>query len=128
MASPPKVGSTSFVVAAGDYDKHAAAVAVDSKDFAAIDETSTSEDAASELEFDALNKNPFLDPDVAEHWRQVYEDAEYECRHVFDPHLTWSEEEEKTVIRKLDWRACAWAVSLTLLSGRRGGSGCGKRD
>ncbi len=109
MASPPKVGSTS-VVLAGDYDKQPA-VAVDSKDFAAIDETSTSEDAASEQEFDALKKNPFLDPDVAEHWRQVYEDAEYECRHVFDPHLTWTEEEEKVVIRKLDWRACAWAVS-----------------
>jgi hypothetical protein len=56
-------------------------------------------------------KNPFLDPDVEAHWRQVYEDSTYECRHVFDPALTWTEEEEKAIVRKLDWRVCLWAVS-----------------
>lgn len=55
-------------------------------------------------------KNPFLDPDVAEYWSNVYEKAQYECRHVFDPSLTWSEEEEKRLVRKLDWRICLWAV------------------
>ena len=59
----------------------------------------------------ALGKNPFTDETVAQHWRTVYENNKYECRHVFDPTLTWSEEEEKILIRKLDWRVCLWAVS-----------------
>ncbi|KAJ5166991.1 uncharacterized protein N7482_005772 [Penicillium canariense] len=56
--------------------------------------------------------NPFLDPDVAEYWREVYEKAQYECRHVFDPKLTWSPEEEKRLVRKLDWRICLWACVM----------------
>lgn len=56
------------------------------------------------------SKNPFLNPDIAAHWRQVYEASSYECRHKFDPNLTWTEEEEKKLIRKLDWRVCLWAV------------------
>ncbi|KAL2270510.1 hypothetical protein VTJ83DRAFT_2694 [Remersonia thermophila] len=56
--------------------------------------------------------NPFLDPDVAEHWRAVYEKAQYECRHVFDPDLTWSQEEEKDLIRNIDWRICTWACVM----------------
>jgi hypothetical protein len=55
-------------------------------------------------------KNPFLDPEVSEYWRQAYEKSQYECRHVFDPTLTWSKEEEKRLIRRLDWRICLWAV------------------
>ncbi|KAK4185064.1 major facilitator superfamily domain-containing protein [Podospora australis] len=61
---------------------------------------------------DLVGKNPFLNPAVASHWKQVYEDAQYECRHVFDPTLTWTEEEEKVVIRRLDFRACAWACVM----------------
>lgn len=56
------------------------------------------------------SKNPFLDPDVAAHWSRTYEASTYECRHRFDPSLTWTEEEEKKLIRKLDWRVCLWAV------------------
>lgn len=57
-----------------------------------------------------LGTNPFLDPNVAAHWTKVYDEAHYECRHVFDPSFTWTEEEEKRIIRKLDWRVCLWAV------------------
>uniref|UniRef100_A0A093V4F3 Putative transporter n=1 Tax=Talaromyces marneffei PM1 TaxID=1077442 RepID=A0A093V4F3_TALMA len=57
-------------------------------------------------------ENPFQDPEVAEHWRLTYEKSQYECRHVFDPSLTWSEEEEKRLIRKLDWRICLWACVM----------------
>jgi hypothetical protein len=69
--------------------------------------------AASDSDEDGneIKKNPFLDPDVAEHWSMVYEKAEYECRHVFDPSFTWTEEEEKKLVRRLDWRVCLWAVS-----------------
>ena len=59
----------------------------------------------------STEKNPFADPATAEHWREVYEKSQYECRHVYDPTLTWTEAEEKKVIRKLDWRICLWAVS-----------------
>jgi hypothetical protein len=62
------------------------------------------------------SNNPFLDPDVAEYWRTVYEKAQYECRHVFDPALTWTAEEEKAIVRKLDWRICLWAVCCGLTS------------
>lgn len=55
-------------------------------------------------------KNPFKDPVVAERWRVQYETSKYECRHLFDPVLSWTEEEEKRLVRKLDWRVCLWAV------------------
>lgn len=58
------------------------------------------------------DKNPFSNPDIAAHWRNVYEDSHYECRHVFDPALTWTEEEEKKLIRRLDWRVCLWACVM----------------
>lgn len=65
---------------------------------------------------DQFKKNPFLDPDVADHWAAVYEKSRYECRHEFDPAFTWSEEEEKKLVRRLDWRVCLWAVSCDSIS------------
>ena len=62
-----------------------------------------------------LGTNPFQDPAVAAHWTQVYDEAKYECRHIFDPSFTWTDEEEKRIIRKLDWRVCLWAVRKTLV-------------
>ncbi|KAH6636030.1 major facilitator superfamily domain-containing protein [Chaetomium tenue] len=107
MASPPEQSSPEL----GD-DKTQSIV--DTKDVAALGSSpSASEDSGSDEEFEEdLIKNPFLDPDVAAHWRKVYEDAEYESRHVFDPTLTWTEEEEKRVRRKLDWRICTWACVM----------------
>ncbi|KAH8197556.1 hypothetical protein TruAng_008292 [Truncatella angustata] len=58
------------------------------------------------------SRNPFLDPDVAAHWKSVYEASTYECRHKFDPDLKWTEEEEKKLVRKLDWRVCLWACIM----------------
>lgn len=52
----------------------------------------------------SLSSNIFADPEVRDYYKKVYEDAQYECRHVFDADATWSEEEEKRVIRKLDYR------------------------
>lgn len=60
--------------------------------------------------------NPFSDPDVAERYRLVYENAHYECRHVFDPQLTWTPEEEKQLLRRIDWRVCLWAVRIYLIN------------
>ncbi|PKY01098.1 permease of the major facilitator superfamily [Aspergillus campestris IBT 28561] len=56
--------------------------------------------------------NPFADPEVAERYIILYEKAQYECRHVFDPTLTWTPEEEKAIVRKLDWRVCLWACIM----------------
>ncbi|KAJ8070400.1 hypothetical protein OCU04_000775 [Sclerotinia nivalis] len=60
----------------------------------------------------AFAKNPFLDPDVAEHWTRIYEKSQYECRHVFDPNFSWTEEEERQLVRRLDWRVCLWACVM----------------
>jgi hypothetical protein len=34
---------------------------------------------------DSLAGNIFADPEVAAYYKDVYENAQYECRHVFDP-------------------------------------------
>ncbi|XDG05413.1 hypothetical protein ABKA04_005028 [Annulohypoxylon sp. FPYF3050] len=57
-------------------------------------------------------ENPFLDTETAEYWRQVYENCQYECRHVFNPKLEWSAKEEKELVRKLDWKVCLWACVM----------------
>ncbi|KAJ4372801.1 hypothetical protein N0V86_008167 [Didymella sp. IMI 355093] len=58
--------------------------------------------------------HPFSNPAIAQHWRDVYDKAEYEGRHRFDPEYTWTAEEE----RRLDFRITLWAwmmfVSLDL--------------
>ena len=56
--------------------------------------------------------NPFADPVVAERYALVYEKAQYECRHVFDPTLTWTAKEETALVWKLDLHVCLWAVSF----------------
>ncbi|KAF2768124.1 putative MFS transporter [Teratosphaeria nubilosa] len=70
------------------------------------------------LDSEKPKKNPFLDPKVAEHYRAIYESVQYECRHVFDPYLEWSEKDEKKLVRKLDWHvstlACFMFFALNL--------------
>ncbi|KAG5370985.1 putative transporter [Yarrowia sp. E02] len=56
--------------------------------------------------------NPFADPRVAQQFRDIYEKSEYECRHLFDPEMEWTEEEEKRVKRKLEWRVTGWACIM----------------
>lgn len=53
----------------------------------------------------------FSDPLAAEHWRSIYEKAGYENRHRFDPEFTWSAEDERRLVRKVDLRIMTWAVS-----------------
>ncbi|CAJ2508963.1 Uu.00g139890.m01.CDS01 [Anthostomella pinea] len=72
----------------------------------------TSEPTTSEEHLVLRRKNPFLDPRKAAHWKQVYDEADYECRHVFDPDLEWTEEEERRIVRRLDWRVCLWACVM----------------
>lgn len=65
-----------------------------------------------EASLGATPSNPFADPDAADHWRNVYEKAQYECRHIFDPKARWSESEEQALVRKLDWHVCLWACTM----------------
>jgi hypothetical protein len=52
----------------------------------------------------SFSDNVFEDPEVRAYYQQLYEDSKYECRHVFDATITWTPEEEKALVRKLDWR------------------------
>lgn len=54
-------------------------------------------------------KNPFSDPKVAEFYKDIYESCQYECRGAFDPELEWTPAEERRIVRKLDFRVCAFA-------------------
>ncbi|KAF5582929.1 permease [Fusarium pseudocircinatum] len=59
-------------------------------------------------------EHPFSDPEVADRWRKVYENAHYENRHRFDPSFTWTAQEEKKLVRKIDFRICLWAWVMFL--------------
>jgi len=61
---------------------------------------------------ETFDSNPFGDPEVAAHYRAIYEEARYECRDAFDPSLEWTSQEERRIVRKLDWHVCTWAVCL----------------
>ncbi|PVH17117.1 uncharacterized protein CXQ87_004678 [Candidozyma duobushaemuli] len=70
----------------------------------------------NESQADSLLSNPFKDPAVAQYYHDLYEKSQYECRSAFDPDFEWSPEEEKKVIRKLDFRvalsACVMFIAL----------------
>nr|QFR37087.1 MFS transporter [Cyberlindnera americana] len=58
------------------------------------------------------NEHIFNDPKVADYYRRVYEASNYECREKFDPEYTWTEEEERKVVWKCDWRVTFWAYIM----------------
>lgn len=74
-------------------DREGSTKVVDVKDQYHID--SGDESAASSVE------HPFTDPEIADRWRKVYEKAQYENRHRFDPSFTWTDHEEKRLLRKV---------------------------
>lgn len=76
----------------------------------------TTIESNSSFESEKYDKNPFLDPKVEEYYRDLYTKSRYESYSAFDPTFEWSEEEEKVVVRKLNWRvaftSCLLFVSL----------------
>lgn len=59
----------------------------------------------------SFEKNPFLDPVVAEHYREVYEKAQYECRSAFDPEFEWEpQEEKKLAYQKVGFSCCIYGM------------------
>ncbi|KAL4810696.1 major facilitator superfamily domain-containing protein [Aspergillus unguis] len=69
---------------------------------------SAGKDGTFEIIEEETSSNPFADAEVAERYALIYEKAQYECRHVFDPEMTWSKEEETAIVRKVDWHVCLW--------------------
>ncbi|KAH3662560.1 hypothetical protein OGAPHI_005812 [Ogataea philodendri] len=71
---------------------------------------SISEDYEAGAEHKA--KNPFADPEAAERWRKVYEASNYENLPWYDPDFTWTKEEERRLVRKLDLRIFSWVFVM----------------
>ncbi|KAI3331041.1 major facilitator superfamily domain-containing protein [Ustulina deusta] len=107
MAQPPVQASTPTT--SQPIVRSASSSSLDDKGVVSIRSSARSLPSEEDL---SLKTNPFADPRAATQWRQTYDDCEYECRHVFDATLDWTEEEEKKIIRKLDWRVCLWACIM----------------
>jgi hypothetical protein len=77
--------------------------AEDFKDVHSAGETPSDDGSGELVEGDcgSDNNHVFAEPKVAEYWKGVYEKAEYEGRHRFDPSLTWSASEEIKLKRKV---------------------------
>jgi hypothetical protein len=75
---------------------------------------STAKDSSDSLPLSEaeLKANPFLDSNVAQTYRLIYEKAEYECREAFDPDLTWTSAEEKRVKWKMDLTITMWSMVM----------------
>uniref|UniRef100_A0A060TB79 ARAD1B06138p n=1 Tax=Blastobotrys adeninivorans TaxID=409370 RepID=A0A060TB79_BLAAD len=70
------------------------------------------EPGSEESSLYASQSHVFEDPQVAEYYREVYENCQYECRHLFDPKFEWTKAEEKSVVRKTEFRATLWALAM----------------
>ncbi|VEU22189.1 DEKNAAC103200 [Brettanomyces naardenensis] len=69
-----------------------------------------------ELSEEKNKSNPFVNPKVAQYYREVYEKTHYECRGRFDAEFTWTPQEQKKLNGKLDFKvaflACFMFVAL----------------
>ncbi|CEP22079.1 unnamed protein product [Cyberlindnera jadinii] len=75
------------------------------------------EESTRQLDFDeeSLSSSEyhiFKDAENVKFYTNIYEKAQYECRHLFDPIFTWTPEEERKVIWKCDWRVTFWAYIM----------------
>ncbi|KKA27937.1 hypothetical protein TD95_001207 [Thielaviopsis punctulata] len=63
----------------------------------------------------------FSNTTLVEYWTNIYEKAQYENRHRFDPEFEWTAEEERKLIRKIDSRimVLAWLMFCSLDLNRR---------
>lgn len=79
-----------------------------------LDQKESSFPCSSDTEgsINSTSTNPFDDPKVAQHYRDLYDKAGYECRHVFDPDIEWTAAEERKIVRKIDWHVATWACIM----------------
>lgn len=81
-----------------------AAPPVDQKQVAATQEADSASSQITDKErpwYGSYEDHPFSDRVTAQYWRDVYDKAEYEGRHRFDPNYTWTAEEERKLVRKV---------------------------
>lgn len=87
-----------------------------SKDDVQVENLSASD--VESLVLPHLAKNPFRDPVVAKYYGNLYEETKYESRGAFDPDFEWTAEEDKQIIKKLDYRvalsACIMFIGLQI--------------
>jgi hypothetical protein len=74
---------------------------------------SSNDEERAANDFGGSGDHVFSDPKVAEYWRGVYENAQYECRHRFEPSATWTPEEEKKLRRRVCDNVCDIAATTT---------------
>ncbi|OUM54231.1 hypothetical protein BVG19_g3590 [[Candida] boidinii] len=104
------------------------ATGIDDNKAIEFEETALSADESSDTDSIKTRngglENPFLDPNFATYYRNVYERTKYECRARFDPLFNWSKKEENKLRRKLDFRvtllACFMFVALQVDRGNLG--------
>ncbi|QPG73891.1 hypothetical protein FOA43_001206 [Brettanomyces nanus] len=69
-------------------------------------------DSSEDLDTNTKSLNPFADPKEAERWRAIYESSHYENLKYFDPEFEWTPQEEKRLIRKLDFKVFCWVFIM----------------
>jgi hypothetical protein len=52
-------------------------------------------------QYGSVEPHVFTSSGRADYWRNIYENAKYECRHRFDPSFQWSHQGEVIVKRKV---------------------------
>lgn len=89
--------------------------------FSSSDSTEKKEDANVEVSSDVAEEyeennhqtiNVFQHPETAKYYMSLYENANYECRHLVDPDFRWTKEEERKLVRKTDWYVTFWAFIM----------------
>ena len=63
--------------------------------------SSTNTEYVVEGDYGSNGDHVFTDESNAIYWRKVYEQAQYEGRHRYDPSYKWSAAEEKKLLRKV---------------------------
>lgn len=66
--------------------------------------------------YGSYEDHPFSDSATAQYWQGVYEKAEYEGRHRFDPDYTWTADEERKLVRKVVVRFARKEAKLMIIT------------
>ncbi|KZT50289.1 putative transporter [Calocera cornea HHB12733] len=72
-------------------------------------ERQSASSSLSNIKDSTSDPNPFDDPDLAPYLAPI---AKYEGYHRFDPKAHWTEEEEKRIVRKIDFRIMVWTCIM----------------
>lgn len=80
----------------------------DSTTLNSSDSESDIRDQAEDIDGDygSYRDHIFTDPENVKYWTNVMHNAQYEGRHRFDPHMTWSATEEKKLKRRVWHEYC----------------------